>query len=51
MTEPVDWAGRTFGQLAPDEKVRAAKIACEQLARELAANAEAISKVLDGEES
>jgi hypothetical protein len=34
--EPVDWAGRTFGELTPDEKRRAARIAAGQLATELA---------------
>lgn len=44
--EPVDWAGRTFGQLSPDEKRRAAKAAGRQLSDELTAAAPAISKIL-----
>ena len=44
--QSVNWAGRTFGELTADEKHRAAKAAGDQLSRELAASADAISAVL-----
>lgn len=47
-TEPVDWAGRTFGELSPDEQRRAAQDAGRRLGAELQANAGAISAVMDG---
>lgn len=47
--QPVDWAGRGFGQLNADEKRRAARAAGKQLERELQANAAAISAVLSTE--
>jgi hypothetical protein len=46
----VDWtwpAGKSFGELSPAGKREAARRASEQIARELAANAEAISRVMD----
>jgi hypothetical protein len=45
---PVDWAGRTFGQLTEDEKRRVTRAAASQLAAELQAAAPAITEVLDG---
>lgn len=44
---PVEWAGRTFGQLTTDEKHRVTRAAGAQLSAELAASAGAISAVLD----
>jgi hypothetical protein len=44
--EPVDWAGRTFGQLSPDERARATRKAAGQLQAELTAAAPAIAQVL-----
>jgi hypothetical protein len=44
--EPVEWAGRTFGQLTADEKARATRQAAGQLQDELQAAAPAIAKVL-----
>lgn len=32
---PVDWAGRTFGELTPDEQARASRTAGDQISREL----------------
>jgi hypothetical protein len=43
----VDWAGRNFGQLSPDEKQRAAKAATDQLAAELTAAAPEITRIMD----
>jgi len=48
---PVDWADRKFGELSPDEKRRAARQAGQQLSAELTANAEAIGRIMDGEQS
>jgi hypothetical protein len=45
---PVNWAGRTFGELSADEKQRAARAAGEQLGRELQAAAPQIGQVMDG---
>jgi hypothetical protein len=45
--EPVNWAGRTFGQLTPAEKRRASAQAGNQLAAELTRNADALSAALD----
>jgi hypothetical protein len=45
---PVDWAGRTFGQLSADEQRRAAQAAGRQLSAELQAAAPKISEILDG---
>jgi len=44
--EPVEWAGRTFGQLTADEKRRAARQAGKQLSAELTAMAPEIEKIL-----
>jgi hypothetical protein len=46
--EPVVWAGRTFGQLSPDEQRRVAQAAGQQLSAELQAAAPKISEILDG---
>ncbi len=45
--EPVEWAGRTFGQLTDDEKARVTRQAAGQLQAELQAAAPAIAQVLD----
>lgn len=45
----VIWAGRTFGQLSPDEKRRAVRKAADQMGVELEANAQAISAILGDE--
>jgi hypothetical protein len=44
---PVNWAGRTFGELTADEKRRVIKAAGEQLSAELTASADVISAILD----
>ena len=46
--EPVQWNGRTFGQLSADEKHRAAQAAGQQLSAELQASAAAIGEAMDG---
>jgi hypothetical protein len=50
--EPVDWAGRTFGELTDDEKRRAAKQAGRQLEDEMTQPAfvEALGKVMEMED-
>lgn len=45
---PVNWAGRTFGELTPDEKRRAVKNAGDQLTAELTANAALIGEIMEG---
>lgn len=47
MTEPVDWAGRTFGQLTRDEQRRVLVDVTKQLSREL--NSPAARAVFSGE--
>ena len=46
---PVNWAGRTFGELTPDEKRRVVKAAGDKLSAELQANAGLIGEIMDGE--
>ena len=43
---PVDWAGRTFGQLTPAERAQVTRQAASQLQAELQQNAPAIARVL-----
>ena len=46
---PVDWAGRTFGQLTPAEQRRVIRIASAQLAAEMSTpEFEAAFAALDG---
>lgn len=45
---PVNWAGRTFGELTPDEKRRVVKAAGDQLSAELTANAALIGEIMEG---
>ena len=47
--QPVEWAGRTFGQLSPDEKRQAARQAGKQLEAKLRSAADAISAVMDAD--
>ena len=47
MNEPVNWAGRRFGELTPDEKARVVKAASDQLTTELHANAAEICRIMD----
>jgi hypothetical protein len=48
INTPVNWAGRTFGELTPDEKRRAVKQAGDQLSAELQANAAQIGEIMEG---